>query len=230
MKTSKSLPLVLGTAGVLASAAASGQAQDNQAHRFYVGIDAGPVWQQGIDLRDSGGEDITFDIGYRAGLKGGYTLTPRFAVELQGGYIANGVDEFGGYEVDDVEMIQTPILFNAVYTLPLGSRFEQQFGAGLGPVFSTLIFDDAYIGYDIDDDVLKNGEGDIVLDGSDTDITLGYQLFAATVYKLSEHARLALGYKFMGTTDHEWEVEDMPNIEAKETMSHTVFFSFTWTF
>lgn len=210
---------VIGSALLLAGA--SGQAAD-WAQNLYLNADAGAIFQQDADFHQTGLPTLnaTFNPGIRTDLAIGYKLTDSFALELEPGFTWNSIDELGGSSLDrfgqSVDLYSVPIMFNAVYTFPTLAGWTPYVGLGLGPDVGFF-------------------QGSLPwADVNDTDVTLGYQAQAGVRYALTEHSSVGLGYKFLGTTDQDYDLNMgggyVDHVKLSGVYIHGVFASFNWTF
>lgn len=180
--------------------------------KWYLSMDAGVAFQQDITLRDSIGDTakLTFDPGARLDFDFGYNFTTNFAAEFEIGFIANQVKN----SVMDVDLIELPIMVNAIYTQPLGRHFSAYVGGGVGGAFSD---------YSSEWGSTKN------------DTTFAFQGLAGLKYAFNERWDLGVTYKFLGTTDHDLgsglDSNNNPTeVKSDGTMTHSILVALTCKF
>ena len=161
-----------------------------------------------------------FDPGVRVDLSVGYNLTENWAVELESGFSYNELSQFGDFTDPGYHLYQVPVLLNGIYKYSFNDKWQGYGGVGLGGVASIL-------------DLSSGGWG-----SDNTDYQFGYQAELGVKYHISANWECDLGYKFLGTTDHEWTVNNghpnSLNYRYKDhldaTMSHTILLSLTYKF
>jgi opacity protein-like surface antigen len=182
---------------------------DAEASRFYFTANGGVAWLDNVSFKNSSGSGtLRFDPGFRLDVAGGYQFTREFSVELETGLTGNRaqgfVDDF--YDNESVYLLQTPILANVTYRIPLQRRLKPFIGAGIGGVYTRLenwsVLSDEHNG---------------------SDFTFGFQGSAGVRYQISPRTELGVAYKFMGTTDHRLE-----NMDG--TRSHSAVIAFLLRF
>lgn len=191
--------------------------------KSYFGVDAGASFIQTTDLRDSDGHQARFNPGVRADLTWGLMLNDNLGLQLQTGVIWNHMKRIGTevppppppatgeeiYENGTGELYQIPLLVNAVYKFTPHNRFSPFIGVGAGG--EAAIFDS------------KFPTGNL----SDTDFTFAYQAFGGLRYSLCPNANIALVYKFLGTTDHDWKDGGL-QVRTEQLYTHAVVAALTW--
>lgn len=205
------------------------QPYGGNAGQWYVGGDAGAVFQQNVGgLKDNGSPvpgNIEFDPGARVDLNVGYNLTENVAVEVESGFTYNGISKAAGTSLSDLgesaELWQVPILVNGIYKHAFNDRWQAYGGVGLGCVASQLNAEVPGASY------------------NDTDFQLGYQAMLGIKYLINSHWVCDLGYKFLGTTGHEWNFTVPgtltsppvdPQVKTDPTYSHSILLSLTYKF
>ena len=203
--------------------AAHGHAQF--ANNFYIGADAGGSFQQSVSIMDNtgfggSGGDIKFQTGWNTGGYVGYKFCDYFSAQLDSGIVWNNLTVIGNQTLSGVaaaHLEEVPLLVNGIFTFPLGN-FKPYAGVGVGTVFGIL-----------------NGDN---IPGSgpppnptyhDTDATFAYQVQVGLGYAVTKHIDLAVAYKFMGTTDHNWNDNNI-SLKTSGTMTHMLEASVTWRF
>jgi opacity protein-like surface antigen len=96
-------------------------------------------------------------------------------------------------------------MLDVFYTFPRSGRLQGYIGGGLGGVYGVFT---------------GNGTG---LLGFQTDFTFGYQAIAGVKYSLSERCDIGIGYKFLGTSDHDLG----GGISMDGTMTHSLLAAIT---
>jgi opacity protein-like surface antigen len=181
---------------------------------LYFRLEAGPQIQQNVRLGSiqglpATGASLSMDTGARFDLVGGYQFCDWFALEAEAGMLYNSLDKVtnpsGPASFEDLNLWQVPIMLDAVFTIPLKSRFKPYFGIGVGELWSVL-------------------EGHAITK-SHEDYAFAYQGQAGVHYNLNEQMNLGLGYKFLASTDH-----DLGAFETKETYSHSLLFQLTFKY
>ncbi len=109
---------------------------------------------------------------------------------------------------DRLEFAQIPLLLNVVYKLPFHGPLTAYVGAGLGGVV------DAYY---------AESEG---FSSYTSDVTFGYQVMAGAKYALSDRWDIGVVYKFLGTSEHDWDVDVKSNGTRAHSLSATVSYRF----
>lgn len=188
---------------------------DDNADRFYVHADAGATFIQNVGFRVSipslsGAFSQHFSPGARGDVAVGYKLTDSLAVEIETGALWNR----SGSSVD---LYQIPLLENLVYRAHLGNGWTPYIGAGAGAVFG--IFSAP---------VVQHG-GTSATDTSDDDVTFGFQGKAGISYAISPCADVDLGYAFLGSFEHHWNIDGV-HFDSDKIYTHAVLLSFCWKF
>lgn len=187
---------------------------DDDADRFYVHADAGGVFMQDLTFHarfgsQSGSFGTHFNPGARGDIAVGYNLTDSLAVEIETGALWNR-------DGSSVDMYQIPLLENLVYRVHLKNGWTPYIGAGAGADFG--IFNLPVI----------QPNGTLGTTTSD-DVTFGYQAKAGISYAISPRADLDLGYEFLGSFEHHWDIGAIQYTTDK-IYTHAVLLSFRWKF
>ncbi|MGZ4964305.1 MAG: outer membrane beta-barrel protein [Limisphaerales bacterium] len=206
-------------AGAAIFATANVQALDFT--KSYFGVDAGASFVQGETLKDTEGQKAHFNPGVRADLTWGLMLNQNLGLQLQTGVIWNHMKRVGNvvpppppateetYESGKGELYQIPLLLNVVYKICPEKCLSPYLGVGAGG--EAAMFDAQF------------PSGKL----SDTDFTFAYQAFGGLRYKLCSNANVALGYKFLGTTSHDWK-ENSLQVRTDKLFTHAVVLALTW--
>ena len=209
--------------------AAHANAQTNQTsaivagvetNKMYVTIDAGPAWQQNVNINSGG--SVNFAAGFRTDVAVGWNFCPAFAAEFETGLIDNSINSIAGDSLSDfgasANVYEIPILVSAIYRVPLKGALAPYIGAGVGGAATFL------------------DSSNVPLFGfgsqsgfSDTDFTFACQATAGLKYALNERIAIGIAYKFTGTTGHNWSDNNV-TFKTDGTMSHAVMATFTWNF
>jgi opacity protein-like surface antigen len=215
------LSLGSGCIAALLGLAVNACSQEQDARKFYFGVDAGPAFATQTELKKVGDPvsdaKLDFDIGGRITVRGGYSFNSWVGVEFETGAIYNNLANLDG------SLTQFPLLANVVlrYDRP-DCRWIPYAGAGAGVDFSALTLDN-----------VDAPNGDIV-DGTGFATTGCYQAFAGVRYRLSDRTSLGLGYKFYSTIgDTSWDMGDFfssDTVEVGAIRVHSVMLTFNLEF
>jgi opacity protein-like surface antigen len=154
------------------------------------------------------GSQISLDRGAGASISAGYGWTDTFSTELQVGVSQNNVSGIGGVSTTDTTLTQFPILLGATLRIPMHNQWSGFVGVGVGGVLSKL---------------------DAGGSSNDTDLTFGYQAQTGISYALSDNWDLRVGYRFLGTTDHQWSAGGI-TLKTEATYSHSFLVSLNFKF
>jgi opacity protein-like surface antigen len=146
--------------------------QQSAARRWYVDVGAGVNW-----LDQESGHPQPADTGYRLSVAGGYQMSPRWALELETGFVSNGLQ--ATQDRPESTLDQVPLLLNLVLTFPNQTALRPYLGAGVGVLF-------------------ESSKGD----SSDAGGDAGLQFLVGARYVLDERKSIGLDYRFimMGAT------------------------------
>ena len=216
---------ILLTVGLITMATTTATAEKG---RGYVGGDVGAVITTDTDLEEFFGEplapnsQLSFDPGFRLGVRGGYGVTDWFDAEVETGFMVNGIDSATGASEADASLTQIPLLINARFHCPAFHGVSPYFGGGLGMSTTVLWADDLFI-------------GNTILEGSTAGITFAYQAFAGLRFDINEQMSLSLEYHYFATTGTEMDVEVAvgtfsDELEIGSTASHTATIGFYYRF
>ena len=177
---------------------------------LYFNADAGGSWAMDAE---SDGEDVEFDIGFRFSAGVGYNLNKNWGVEFDTGFAWNTIDKVGGDSLSgDSSLSHVPFMVNVVYRYPIGAKFETYIGGGAGGVYSVLTIDEPG------------------LDDDDGDVVFGWQAIAGFRYLLSETMSVGVGYKYLGTTEGEYDIQGAGSISIEKVHNHSFGAVFNWKF
>ena len=196
--------------------------------KFYVEADAGAVVTVDTQLKEFFGtplapnSQLTFDPGFRLGVRGGYGVTDWFDAEVETGIMANNIESATGATETDASLANIPFLINARFHCPALHRVSPYFGGGLGA--STTILSG--------NDLVINGTS---LDGSTAGIVFAYQAFAGVRFAINERMGLSLEYHYFATTDSTMEADvtvgtSSDQVKLGGTASHTATIAFDYRF
>lgn len=213
------------TVGLLTVAATTATAEQG---KFYVGGDIGAVVTTDTELKEFFGEplapnsELSFDPGFRLGVRGGYGVTDWFDAEVETGFMVNGIDSATGASDTDASLTQIPLLINARFHCPAFHGVSPYFGGGLGMSTTILWADDLFI-------------GNTILNGSTAGVTFAYQAFAGLSFAINEQMSLSLEYHYFATTGTEMDVDVAvgtfsDEMEIGSTSSHTATIGFNYRF
>jgi opacity protein-like surface antigen len=169
------------------------------------------------------GVKLQLDPGLRAGVSGGYLVTPWFAPEFELGLMINEVDSITGPAfADEVTLSQFPFLVNAKFLIPNRSIVTPYAGIGAGG--SATFFDADYIRI-----------GNTSLSGEDSDVVFAWQAFAGLRFALNEQMGLGLEYRYFQAEGASWEADFVgPSFDDEfglgRSSIHTVSLTFEFRF
>ena len=196
--------------------------------RFYVAGDVGAVITMDTDIEEFFGEplapnaELSFDPGFRLGVRGGYGVTDWFDAEVETGFMANHIDSATGASETDASLTNIPLLINARFHCPAFHGVSPYFGGGMGLSTSMISADDLII-------------GNTSLEGTTAGIAFAYQAFAGIRFAINEHMAVTLEYHYFATTDTEMDVDVTSGTLSDElkiggTASHTATIGFSYRF
>jgi len=225
MSTKSNRPICL-AAGLLTIAGLS--AVHAEQGKFYVAADAGAVVTTDTELKEFFGEplapnaELSFDPGFRLGVRGGYGVTDWFDAEVETAIMANNISSVTGASETDASLANIPLLINARFHCPAFHGVSPYFGGGLGMSTTVLTADDLVI-------------GNTILDGSTAGIAFAYQAFAGIRFAINERMGLSLEYHYFATTDVDMEADVTVGTSSDEiklggTASHTATIGFDYRF
>lgn len=134
------------------------------------------------------------------------------AFELETAHVHNAFDKIGGVSLrsngDNLQMLEVPLVFNALYKPPLSELLTGYVGAGIGGVVTTFCSERGFY-YEYD-----------------SNFTFGYQGMAGANYQLGDRWSVGLAYKFLGTTDHDLGF----GVKSGGKFTHSLLFCVSYTF
>jgi outer membrane protein W len=216
-------------AALCATALLAGISAQAEQGKFYVEADAGGVVTTGTELKEFFGtplapnSELTFDPGFRLGIRGGYGVTDWFDAEVETGFMANNIKSATGATETDASLANFPFLINARFHCPAFHKVNPYFDGGLGG--STTILSG--------DDLVINGIG---LDGSTAGITFAYQAFAGLRFAINARMGISVEYHYFATTDSTMQVDVVgvgitsDEVKLGGTSSHTATIAFDYRF
>ena len=196
--------------------------------KFYVAGDAGAVVTVNTELKEFFGvplapnNELSFDPGFRLGVRGGYGVTDWFNAEVETGIMANNIDSATGATEADASLANIPLLLNARFHCPALHRVSPYFGGGFGLSTTILSADELVI-------------GGTALDGSTAGIVFAYQAFAGVKFAINERMGLSLEYHYFGTTSSTMGADVTVGVPSDEVKlggiaSHTATIAFEYRF
>jgi opacity protein-like surface antigen len=179
----------------------------------FLSIDGGVARTQDVTFDDGLGNStrVGFEHGLRFDLRGGAKSTGRFGF---GGEFDLGViyNQLKGNPItltdSKLELYQVPMMVDGFLSWRVVGPLSLRAGGGIGGVYGTLA-----------------GDGTSFL-GFDNDVTFGYQGFGEISCSLGSRVDLGVGYKFLGTTSHDWG----SGIKMDGTRSHALMAELTINF
>jgi len=222
----KSIQPVCLTVGFLTIAALS--ISHAEQGKFYVAADAGAAVTVDTDLEEFFGvplapnSELTFDPGFRLGVRGGYGVTDWFDAEVETAIMVNNIDSATGATEADGSLANFPLLINARFQCPAFHRVSPYFGGGLGFSSTILSADELII-------------GTTALDGNTAGIAFAYQAFAGIRFAINERMGLSLEYHYFATTDVEMDADVSVGVPSDElkiggTATHAATIAFDYRF
>lgn len=221
--TMKTVKYCLLAGGALVLAAGHGLAQSASA--WYVNGGVGPAIAQDNSIRQSAfgySGNVRFDTGIRGDIDLGYQFKPSWAAELEVGALWNGVHSIAGNTPDEgasADLYQMPILAKLVYK-PCHGKLQPYLGVGVGTEAS--IFDMSNVS-------TSSSIGLYAPSFDSLDWSFAYQGEAGVRWQIAHNLDLGLGYKFLGTTDHNWSDHGV-TLATGELFTHAIEVSLTWHF
>ena len=178
MKLTKIALTVIVAAAVVTPALQANAADSSKDTGVYMKMDAGVnIMQDATGKIGAGSAKIPMDMGFRVGLIGGYDLAKWAAIELETGFLYNGVKDSGSTWFGAV-----PVLANLVFRYENDSKFVPYIGAGAGGAWTMV-------------------EGNSM---NESTFVFAYQAKAGVAYEISPSMSVDVGYKFFSTAEQKY--------------------------
>ena len=213
----KFIPLLLFV--LLANAVGAGEA------KAYFSADAGLAFQQGATWRgtpyfgnfvDTG---VKFNNGYRMDLHYGLDFTNHISLELETGFIHNSIADasalFAADTVATVDIYQAPIMFNAIYHIPVNDKFRPFVGAGVGAVIGVVEISLPRAGVPTQVDYVASG---------------GFQVIAGGTYAANARTDVGVCYKMLYANGYNWGFSGTVQTSLTESLNHSVLLFLKYKF
>ena len=178
MKLTKIALTAIVAAAVVTPALQANAADSSKDTGVYMKMDAGVnIMQDATGKSGAGSAKIPMDMGFRVGLIGGYDLAKWAAIELETGFLYNGVKDSGSTWFGAV-----PVLANLVFRYENDSKFVPYIGAGAGGAWTMV-------------------EGNSL---NQSTFVFAYQAKAGVAYEISPSMSVDVGYKFFSTAEQKY--------------------------
>ena len=181
-------------------------------------IEAGVLFHDSTDLGgfpgSSGDSNLEFDPGFRVGLGSGYAFTPYFSLDWEVDLLASSVKDASGLDEMDATITQVPFLVSGTLQYQNQTPFTPFVSVGAGAAATAINIDEARLGA-------------TTLDGSDYVFVFAWQLAGGLRYALNDRFGLGLLYKYLWTSDAEW---NDPDLELDGLRSHAVMAVLSYRF
>ena len=179
--------------------AASVQAMEPYPNVYRVWLEAGGLFPQSTELHLSpgsgGSSKLTLDPGVRIGIGTDYSFTRYLSVGWEVAVLGSSVDKAAAFEEMDALITQVPFLINVAVRYENETGFTPFIGVGAGAASTAINVDEARTGTS-------------TLEGSDYDFGFAWQLVGGLKYEFKRGLALGVLYKYLWTSDAEWEIED----------------------
>lgn len=179
----------------------------------YLRVGLGAALTENTDAENFPGVGQTrldLDAGLHLSVAGGVMFGDFFGLELETGCMVNEIDTISGFDEVDGYVAQLPFLVNAVVQLRNRTGLTPFIGAGAGGAASGIHLDNA-------------DSGSFQVEGSAGDVVFAWQLFGGLKLALGEHLSLGILYKYFGTGDAGWDLEDgSQDISFDGARSHSI--------
>lgn len=185
---------------ILGAAMVNAGAEETRGHEpvYRAWAEAGGVLLESTDVSFpgmSGDANVRFDPGVRLGAGARYNFRPWFALTWEVAVIGSGIDRASGLQEMDGWVTQVPLLMTAMLQYENASGFTPFVGIGAGGSSVAIHVDEA-----------RSGTSSI--EGSDYDFVFAWQATGGVKYEWRNGLTLGLAYKYLWTSDAEWELED----------------------
>ena len=178
MKLTKIALTAIVAAAVVTPALQANAADSSKDTGVYMKMDAGVnIMQDATGKSGAVSAKIQMDMGFRVGLIGGYDLAKWAAIELETGFLYNGVKDSGSTWFGAV-----PVLANLVFRYENDSKFVPYIGAGAGGAWTMV-------------------EGNSM---NESTFVFAYQAKAGVAYEISPSMSVDVGYKFFSTAEQKY--------------------------
>ncbi len=178
MKLTKIALTAIVAAAVVTPALQANAADSSKDTGVYMKMDAGVnIMQDATRKSGAVSAKIPMDMGFRVGLIGGYDLAKWAAIELETGFLYNGVKDSGITWFGAV-----PVLANLVFRYENDSKFVPYIGAGAGGAWTMV-------------------EGNSM---NESTFVFAYQAKAGVAYEISPSMSVDVGYKFFSTAEQKY--------------------------
>jgi opacity protein-like surface antigen len=196
-------------------------AQDGQPYQnVYRGwLEAGPLFSDNTELHSfpgtAGSSKLSLDTGFRVGLGADYTLSPYLSFGWEIGVLGSSVDKASGLEEMDALITQVPFLVSLALRYENETGFTPFISLGVGGATTAISVDEAR-------------SSTTIAEGSDYDFVFAWQAAGGLKYQFRSGLELGVLYKYLWTSDAEWELDDdvagtgNPKLEMDGICSHAV--------
>ncbi len=197
------IPLIVAVSSVLAMPNL-GRAQyfynsPTETMRPYFRVGMGPAFTEAGTITEFGGSAagnrISYDTGIALDTAVGFSFNPWIAVELETGFIDNGISHVNGFVLDDTDLYNVPIMANVTFKYNIPRTIITPYvGAGVGG---------SIVGFDTD--YFSNGR--VYVYGNSEDFVFAYQFYAGVRIEINNRTSIVLGYKYFATDDTRFTYE-----------------------
>jgi opacity protein-like surface antigen len=164
------------------------------------------------------GNTVEFDPGFRFGIAIGRKLTKYLKVELESGFLYNGLKSISGATSSSGNLYRVPAMGNVVFQFPNRTRFVPVIGAGAGAQWAS--FDAQNISF-----------GGPALSESSETWVFTYQGYAGVRYEFREDMSLGVFYHYIVADGPSWEFNNVPgNLKLEDLRTHSLSLTFGWVF
>jgi opacity protein-like surface antigen len=156
----------------------------------YVRVGLGAAFTENAEANFllAGERGLELDPGFHLSVAGGVMFGDFFGLELETGFILNGISSISGFDNVDGYVVQVPFVANAVGQFRNRTALTPFIGAGAGGSLSISQVDRA-------------NSSVFEVEGSDAEVVFAWQLFGGLKYDLAEDLSLGILYKYFGTGD-----------------------------
>ena len=194
---------------VPAKDAVAGMPKDDS---WYVGLQNGASFVQDINIPPVSVGGLSLDkaqlnTGYRLDLPIGYRVNEWFSCEFAPGFTYNTFDSLqgdlggiGGSVGVGGSLVQVPLMFNGILTIPTDCPLEPYLGGGIGALYSNSKIEAGNLG-----PVFPEFEGQTLNSHS---WAFAYSGLAGINYHIDQNISVGICYKFTGTGPQNWQGQD----------------------